>query len=75
MTWFQRSKQAKHIFARLSKIQNVAAHLQKLATANLVVLDEANILGPLPEALTAHVDAILADDGRGVVAYPASPGT
>ena len=29
----------------------------------LIVLDESNILGTLPEALTAHVQVVLPDDG------------
>lgn len=37
----------------------------------LSVLDEANILGILTEALTAHVEAVLPDEAMLVAAYTA----
>ena len=40
-----------------------------------VYLDETDVLGVLPEALTAHVEAILADQAVSVAAHPAAHGT
>ena len=42
---------------------------------NLVVLDETNINSTLTEALTAHVDLVLSDDGAVGAAHSACAGT
>jgi hypothetical protein len=43
--------------------------------SDLVVLDESDVLGALAEALTAHVDLVLSDDGTLVSTHTASAGT
>lgn len=41
----------------------------------LTILDESNILGTLAEALAAHIDLVLSNDGTLVTAHAASAGT
>ena len=38
----------------------------KVQVQHLIYLNETNIKGSLSEALTAHIDVVLSDDGRGV---------
>ena len=45
------------------------------AVDNHFHLDETNINGSLPEALTAHIDLVLSDNGGRVVAHSARPGS
>jgi hypothetical protein len=44
--------------------------LQKLQS--LIVLDKANVLSPLTEALSAHIDMVLSDNGTLVGANTAA---
>lgn len=57
--------------ARQQRIKGLAAPLSSPSLL-LLVLDEADVLGVLAEALAAHVEAVLADDAAAVAAHAAA---